>query len=59
MLCGNGSLTTVTAAVDGLILIEARVTTLPRLYGPAFAGTTTDRPNGPPLYGPVRYTLPD
>ena len=48
-ICGNGSLVTVTCEVTGLTLIAARSMTLPRLNGPATAGTTTDRPNGAPL----------
>src|SRR6202041_1219718 len=40
----------------GLTVIAERTTTVPRLNGPASAGTTTDRPNGAPLYGPVRNT---
>ena len=35
---------------------RARTTTVPRLNGPATAGTTIDSPNGAPLYGPVRNT---
>ena len=35
---------TITRAVCGSTLIVARVTTLPRLNGPATAGTTIDRP---------------
>ena len=46
--CGNGSVMTVTWAVDGLIRILARMTSLPRLNGPAFAGTTMLKPNGAP-----------
>src|SRR5271166_1232351 len=59
MLCGSGSLVTVSCAVLGFTLIVERTTTLPRSNGPAFAGTTIERPNGAPLYGPVRYTGPD
>src|ERR1700689_1744477 len=58
-LCGSGSLVTVTCAVLGFTVIAARTTTSRRLNGPAFACTTTARPNGAPLYGPVRYTGPD
>ena len=36
------------------MLILARVTTVPRLNGPATAGTMIDRPKGLPMYGPVR-----
>ena len=43
------TLVTVTRAVYGSTVIVARVTTLPRLNGPATAGTTIDRPNGAPL----------
>ncbi len=56
---GNGSEVTVNAAVSGLTLIAERTTTVPlpvvpaSVYGPAFAGTTIDRPYGAPLYGPV------
>ena len=39
----------VTRAVYGLTVSVPRVTTLPRLNGPAVAGTTTDSPNGAPL----------
>src|ERR1700733_4076315 len=39
----------VTRAVVWLILIVERVTTGPRLNGPATAGTLIDRPNGAPL----------
>ncbi len=38
--------------------IEARVTTVPRLNGPATAGTTIERPYGAPPYGPVRNAAP-
>jgi hypothetical protein len=47
--CGRGSETTVICAVCGSMRIELRTTTLPRLKGPATAGTTIERPNGPPL----------
>jgi hypothetical protein len=40
--------------VVGLMWIAALTTMLPRWNGPALAGTTTARPNGAPLYGPVR-----
>ncbi len=46
IICGNGLLTTVTWAVLGFMSIAARTTMLPRWNGPAFAGTTTARPNG-------------
>src|SRR5581483_1332894 len=52
--CGNASLVTVNAAVLGSTAIRARTTTLPRLNGPATVGTTIDRPNGEPRYGPVK-----
>src|SRR5947209_407915 len=55
---GKGSLTTVTCAVLGSMRIAWRTTTVPRLKGPAIAGTTTASPYGPALYGPVRNTLP-
>src|SRR5271170_4679589 len=61
---GNGSETIVSAAVLGLTAIAALTTSRPvpvspaSLNGPASAGTATLRPNGSPLYGPVRYTLP-
>src|ERR1700682_164825 len=58
-LGGNGSIATLTAAVCGSTLIAPRTTMLPRLNGPTRAGTTTERPNGAPLYGPVRYAEPD
>ena len=45
----GSTLVTVTRAVYWSTLIVARVTTLPRLNGPATAGTTIDRPNGAPL----------
>ena len=32
---------------------------MPRSNGPATARIAIDRPNGAPLYGPVRYTGPD
>ncbi len=57
-ICGSGSVVTVNAVVYGSTLIIARTTTFPRLNGPAWVGTTIDRPNGAPLYGPVRYTCP-
>ena len=52
--CGNGSETIVSAAVVGFTAIDALTTTVPRLNGPATAGTTMLNPNGAPLYGPVR-----
>ena len=61
---GNGSAVTVNAEVSGLTLIAERFTTVPlpvvpaSVYGPAFAGTTIDRPYGAPLYGPVMNTFP-
>src|SRR5580692_1276763 len=57
-IVGNEFDTTVTCAVVGSIRRDWRTTTLPKLNGPATAGTTTDIPNEPPLYGPVRYALP-
>src|SRR5665213_1203897 len=56
--CGNAPLETVNAAVCGSMAMLARTTTFPKWNGPAFAGTTIERPNGWPLYGPVRYTRP-
>ncbi len=47
-ICGNGLLVTVNAAVLSLMLIRERTTTLPRLNGPAFVGTTMLSPNGAP-----------
>ena len=47
----------VRAAVSGFTSIFALTTTgrpSCRSNGPAFAGFTIDRPNGAPLYGPVR-----
>ena len=53
--CGNGSETIVNAAVLGFTAIAAlHDPTVPRLNGPATAGVAIDRPNGSPLYGPVR-----
>src|SRR4029077_10530450 len=52
------TLSTVTRAVVGSTLIVARVTTVPRLNGPAVAGTAIESPYGAPLYGPVRNTGP-
>src|ERR1700686_3988303 len=45
-ICGRGSELTVNCPVLELTATEARTTTLPRLKGPATAGTTIDRPNG-------------
>ncbi len=42
----------------GVDTIFTLTTTVPRSNGPAFTGLTIERPNGPPLYGPVRYTFP-
>ncbi len=42
-------LVAVTRAVYGLTVSVPRVTTLPRLNGPATAGTTIESPNGAPL----------
>ena len=47
-ICGSGSLVTVSALVLGSTLMAERTTTLPRLNGPATAGTTMLRPNGAP-----------
>ncbi len=47
--CGNGSESTVSAAVARSTSIAARTTTSPRSNGPAFAGTTIERPYGAPL----------
>ena len=55
-ILGNGSLVTVTCEVCGSTLTAARTTTVPKLNGPATAGTTMLNPNGAPLYGPVKYT---
>src|SRR5205823_9640688 len=52
-------LAALTRAVCGSTLMAARVTTVPRLNGPATAAIGIDRPNGPPPYGPVRYTGPE
>src|SRR4029077_4993101 len=48
-ICGRGSLVTVSAAVLGSMFSAARTTTVPRLKGPALAGTMIDRPYGAPL----------
>ena len=48
MICGSGSVVTVTCAVCGSISIFARVMTVPRLNGPAITCVTIDRPNGAP-----------
>ena len=58
MIVGSGSLATVTWAVLELMLIVCLTTTVPRSNGPASNGTISTRPNGAPLYGPVRYTFP-
>ncbi len=47
-------LSTITWEVNGSTVIPARVTTVPKLKGPATAGTLIDRPYGEPWYGPVR-----
>src|ERR1700674_576994 len=57
-IVGNGSDTAVTCAVRGSILRDCRTLTIPRLNGPATAGTCTTNPYGPPLYGPVKNALP-
>jgi hypothetical protein len=46
---GTSASDVVTRAVCSSIVIFARATTVPRLNGPATAGTLTDRPNGAPL----------
>ena len=46
MLCGSGLLVTVIAPLRLSIVIAERTTTVPRLKGPALAGTSTFRPNG-------------
>jgi len=51
---GRSSEVIVRWASFGSTAIAARTTTVPRLNGPATAGTTIERPNGAPLYGPVR-----
>ena len=43
-IVGSGSETTVTCAFVGLIWIDWRTTTVPRLSGPATAGVTTASP---------------
>ena len=43
-IVGNGSLTTVACAVCGSIRIAPLTTTIPRLNGPATAGTCTTSP---------------
>src|SRR4030088_3328344 len=53
-ICGNESVVTVIWAVWGSTSIFARVMIVPRLNGPAITGVTIDRPNGAPLYGPVK-----
>ncbi len=40
----GSTLSAITCAVDGLTVIVARVTTVPRLNGPATAGTLIDSP---------------
>jgi hypothetical protein len=46
--CGKGAETIVTCASVLSICNTARVATVPRLNGPATAGTTIDSPNGAP-----------
>src|SRR5580658_2746526 len=62
-IVGNGSLTIVTCAVCGSIASAERTTTgwpsSSRSNGPATAGTATLKPNGAPLYGPVKNTWPE
>lgn len=48
-IVGNGSLITLTCASVGSTWIDWRTTTVPRLNGPAIAGTVTANPYGPPL----------
>src|SRR3954447_11186909 len=43
----------------GLTLIGARTTTVPRSNGPASARIAITSENGPPPYGPARYTGPE
>src|SRR5665213_1693612 len=56
---GNASVEIVNWDVVRSTLIAARTTTVPRLNGPAIAGTAIDSPNGAPRYGPVRYAGPE
>src|ERR1051325_1417407 len=62
-IVGNGSVSTVICALCGSTLTLALTTTQshgpePMSYGPAFAGTAIDKPNGAPRYGPVMNTWP-
>src|SRR5829696_3679124 len=57
-IVGRASEITLSCAVRLSRWIAARTTTVPRSNGPATARVTTDRPNGAPLKGPVKYTLP-
>ena len=58
MICGSGSLVTVSAAVCRSTFTAALTTTVPRFSGPATAGTAKLNPYGAPLYEPVRNALP-
>lgn len=58
MLEGSGSDTTRRRVVLRSTWIAALTTTVPRLNGPATAGTTMESPSGAPPYAPVRYTRP-
>ena len=49
LLCGRPFVVIVIADVCGSMLIAERTITVPRSNGPAFAGTTIERPNGAPL----------
>ena len=51
-------LVAITRPVCGSTLIAARVTSVPRLNGPAAALIGIDSPKGEPPYGPVRKTGP-
>ena len=50
----SGLLAAMTRDVSGSTPIATRVTTVPRLNGPAAARTGIESPNGAPPYGPVK-----
>src|SRR5579884_1459819 len=58
LLIRGSVLSTTTCEVSGSTLTFATVTTVPRLKGPATAGTLIESPYGAPWIGPVRYTGP-
>ena len=53
-MVGKGSVVIVRFEGERLKAIEPRMIAVPRSNGPANSGITIDRPNGAPLYGPVR-----